>query len=283
MFERYTETARRVIFFSRYEASQYGSPHIETEHLLLGILREDKRLANTLFRTGGHTTVEAIRHDIEKHTTIREKVSTSVDLPLSNESKRILAHAAAEAALMNHPHIGPEHILLGILREENSFAAKLLTERGLKLANLRKDLEVQAATYQASQPGRTAVGHAPGRMPNPQALFTTLGRFELTLKVNNIDDSISFYRMLGFQRVRNHEASGAIVLQNGDCRITLQTRDITENRLTFRGGHIPSILENLRASGLRSQFEHDPDPGQPIVLQDPDGNAIHIIVDPTEN
>ena len=79
MFERYTEKARRVIFFARYEASQFGSPYIETEHLLLGLLREDKALTNRFLRS--HASVESIRKQIETHTTIREKVSTSVDLP----------------------------------------------------------------------------------------------------------------------------------------------------------------------------------------------------------
>ena len=91
MFERYTEKARRVIFFARYEASQFGSPYIETEHLLLGLLREDKALTNRFLRS--HASVESIRKQIEAHTTIREKVSTSVDLPLSNECKRVLAYA----------------------------------------------------------------------------------------------------------------------------------------------------------------------------------------------
>jgi ATP-dependent Clp protease ATP-binding subunit ClpC len=80
MFERYTENARRVIFFGRYEASQFGSPHIESEHLLLGILREDKSLTNRFLRT--HAVVESIRKPIEAQTTSREKTSTSVDLPL---------------------------------------------------------------------------------------------------------------------------------------------------------------------------------------------------------
>ena len=80
MFERYTEKARRVIFFARYEASQFGSPYIETEHLLLGLLREDKALTNRFLRS--HASVESIRKQIEGHTTIREKVSTSVDLPV---------------------------------------------------------------------------------------------------------------------------------------------------------------------------------------------------------
>jgi ATP-dependent Clp protease ATP-binding subunit ClpA len=62
MFERYTETARRTIFFGRYEASQFGSPYIETEHLLLGLLREDKALANRFLRS--HAAVESIRKQI---------------------------------------------------------------------------------------------------------------------------------------------------------------------------------------------------------------------------
>ena len=112
MFERYTEKARRVIFFARYEASQFGSPYIETEHLLLGLLREDKALTNRFLRS--HASVESIRKQIEAHTTIREKVSTSVDLPLSNECKRVLAYAAEEAERLGHKHIGTEHLLLGL-------------------------------------------------------------------------------------------------------------------------------------------------------------------------
>ena len=138
MFERYTEKARRVIFFARYEASQFGSPYIETEHLLLGLLREDKALTNRFLRS--HASVESIRKQIEGHTTIREKVSTSVDLPLSNECKRVLAYAAEEAERLGHKHIGTEHLLLGLLREEKSFAAEILQERGLKLAGIREEL-----------------------------------------------------------------------------------------------------------------------------------------------
>ena len=132
MFERYTEKARRVIFFARYEASQFGSPYIETEHLLLGLLREDKALANRFLRS--HAAVESIRKQIEAHTTIREKVSTSVDLPLSHECKRVLAYGAEEAERLSHKHIGTEHLLLGLLREEKCFAAEILHERGLRLS-----------------------------------------------------------------------------------------------------------------------------------------------------
>lgn len=138
MFERYTEKARRVIFFARYEASQFGSPYIETEHLLLGLLREDKALANRFLRS--QAAIESIRKQIEAHTTVREKVSTSVDLPLSHECKRVLAYAAEEAERLSHKHIGTEHLLLGNLREEKSFAAEILHERGLRLAQVREEI-----------------------------------------------------------------------------------------------------------------------------------------------
>src|ERR671937_2302165 len=147
MFERYTEKARRVIFFARYEASQFGSPYIETEHLLLGLLREDKALTNRFLRS--HASVESIRKQIEGHTTIREKVSASVDLPLSNECKRVLAYAAEEAERLSHKHIGTEHLLLGLLREEKCFAAEILHERGLRLSTIREEL---ARTQQEKAP-----------------------------------------------------------------------------------------------------------------------------------
>src|SRR6516164_7148372 len=106
MFERYTEKARRVIFFARYEASQFGSPYIETEHLLLGVLREDKALTHRFL---SDTPAESLRRQIEAATTKGEHIATSVDLPLSNEGKRALAYAAEEAERLSHRHIGTEH------------------------------------------------------------------------------------------------------------------------------------------------------------------------------
>lgn len=148
MFERYTEKARRVIFFARYESSQFGSPYIETEHLLLGILREDKALTNRFLRS----QVASIRKQVEDHTTAREKTSTSIDLPLSNESKRALAYAAEEAERLATKHIGPEHLLLGLLRGEKCFAAQILKERGLELSKVRDELARQP--HEATQAQR---------------------------------------------------------------------------------------------------------------------------------
>jgi ATP-dependent Clp protease ATP-binding subunit ClpC len=155
MFERYTEKARRVIFFARYEASQFGSPYIETEHLLLGLLREDKALANRFLRS--HAAIESIRKQIEAHTTVREKVSTSVDLPLSHECKRVLAYGAEEAERLSHKHIGTEHLLLGLLREEKSFAAEILHERGLRLSAVREEISRSASEKTTTRPKESSL------------------------------------------------------------------------------------------------------------------------------
>jgi Clp amino terminal domain, pathogenicity island component/NTF2 fold immunity protein len=138
MFERYTERARRVIFFARYEASQFGSVAIEPEHLLLGVLREDRNAISRFL--GPKAPAEDIRNEIASRLAIKEKVSTSVDLPLTPASKRILAHSAEEVERLGHHHIGVEHLLLGILREEGTVAAQVLDARGLKLNSAREEL-----------------------------------------------------------------------------------------------------------------------------------------------
>jgi ATP-dependent Clp protease ATP-binding subunit ClpC len=142
MFERYTEKARRVIFFARYEASQFGAPAIEPEHLLLGLMREDKTLTGRFFPRA-QVSIEAIRKEIEGRTLLREKISTSVELPLAPETKRVLAYAHEESDRLQHRHIGTEHLLLGLLREDRSMAAEILYERGLRLNAVRDEIARQ--------------------------------------------------------------------------------------------------------------------------------------------
>jgi len=136
MFERYTEAARRVVFKARYEAAKCGSPFIETEHLLLGLLHEDHKLALRLF--GTEEAIAALEAQILSPETAAS--STSADLPLSHVSKRVLVYGAEEAERMRHRHIGPEHLLLGFLREEGSRAAQALREAGLELSVVREQI-----------------------------------------------------------------------------------------------------------------------------------------------
>jgi hypothetical protein len=138
MFERFTEKARRVIFFARYEASQFGSQFIETEHMLLGILREDTAMGSRLAGNAGSRGI--IREEIESRITRRVPISTSVEVPISVECKQVLNFALEEAAGLGHKHVGTEHLVLGLLRVEKGLAARVLAAHRITLADFRETL-----------------------------------------------------------------------------------------------------------------------------------------------
>jgi uncharacterized protein (TIGR02246 family) len=143
--------ARRVIFFARYEASQYGSPEIETEHLLLGLLNDRAGPPPAALRDAG--TPESIRADVEARITRGEPFHGSVEVRLSVQSKNVLNYAADSAEQLQHPRVEAVHLLLGILREEQCLAAKILRERGLQ----GSDVEQDATRLTKENPGRPGV------------------------------------------------------------------------------------------------------------------------------
>ncbi|MFZ0292336.1 MAG: Clp protease N-terminal domain-containing protein [Candidatus Sulfotelmatobacter sp.] len=148
MFERYTEKARRTVFFARYEASQFGSPMIDAEHLLLGLLREDKTVCRWLPKMD----LQTIRQRIFEPSSKLPPTSTAVDLPLSEAVEQILKHAVEEADRLAHRHIGTEHLFLGLLDEEDCFAAKLLREAGADAASIRVQLAESVAKKSLPEP-----------------------------------------------------------------------------------------------------------------------------------
>ncbi len=143
MFERYTEKARRVIFFARYEALQYGSQVISPEHILLGLMREDKTISARYFPFRNSLTVEAVRREVEERIVLRERIPQSAELHLASETKRILAFANEESQQLKNRHIGPEHLLLGLVRQERSIAAEILYQYGLRLKDVREEIARQ--------------------------------------------------------------------------------------------------------------------------------------------
>ena len=135
MFERFDEPARRTLFFARYEASRLGSPSIESEHMLLGLLREPKGQAAKLLSP---LPLVEIRKDLESSQVARAKMPVEVEIPFSAEIKRALEYAAQEADGFVHSHIGTEHLLLGLLREGESPVAVSLARHGLRLDDVRE-------------------------------------------------------------------------------------------------------------------------------------------------
>lgn len=144
MFERYTEKARRIIFFARYEASQTGSHIIEAEHLLLGLLHEAKPLFEG-------ANIDEMREELRRavHTEGASKIDVGIDLPLSESARHILVSSLKEAEQLHHAHVSPEHVLLALMREPD-FPARLLEKHKIqrdRIAHtLRQDIVIDMKT-----------------------------------------------------------------------------------------------------------------------------------------
>jgi len=138
MFEKYTEKAKKVLFLARYEASQMGSKVIGSEHLLLGLIKEGDDLVRDLFGRSG-VNLELLRAELEARGPSGEKQAAPIEIPFSEETKKILACAEEEAERLLHPYVSDEHMLLGLLRVEDSAAGRILAEKGMRLYALRED------------------------------------------------------------------------------------------------------------------------------------------------
>jgi uncharacterized protein (TIGR03435 family) len=153
MFNRFTQRALRVLFYARSEVSQLGSSAVEPEHILLGLLDEDKGLGSRILaRTG--VALDDFRSDIVRHLTAREKVPESDEIPFSASCERALQYAPEEADRLLHSYVGTEHLLLGLLREESSVAAEVLAARGLRIEAVREAIvELLRRGEQPEPPG----------------------------------------------------------------------------------------------------------------------------------
>jgi len=136
MFERYTESARRALFFARYEVSERGATSIEAEHLLVGVSRAASGVVARLFSDANLST-EMLRREVGETSALSEQIPTSLEIPFSKSTQRILSFSAEEANGLAHAYIGVEHLLLGLLREDDLVAAAILQNHGVKLNGVR--------------------------------------------------------------------------------------------------------------------------------------------------
>ena len=139
MFERYSERARRTLFFARYEASQLGDHTIQVEHILLGLVRESKGAIDAIFSQWKVPPAQ-LRQQLEARAPRGEKFSTSIEIPFSRPTQRVLNVAAEEADRLAQPTIEPEHLLLAVVRAQDSPASQILAAYGMTAEELRKYL-----------------------------------------------------------------------------------------------------------------------------------------------
>ena len=139
LFVRFTARAKQALFFSRFEASGFGHLSIEPEDVLLGVMRARAGLENRVL-ADARLSVDRLRTDIATRTGSSQPVGLFVIIPFTEGTKRALQFAAAEADHLQHEHIGTAHLLLGLLRDDTSFASTILREHGLSLDTVRRDV-----------------------------------------------------------------------------------------------------------------------------------------------
>ena len=136
MFERFTDRARRVVVLAQEEARMLNHNYIGTEHILLGLLREEEGLAARVLESLD-ITVERVRAQVVRIVGSGEEV-TSGQIPFTPRAKKVLELALREALSLGHNYIGTEHILLGLVREGEGVAAQVLQKLGADLARVRE-------------------------------------------------------------------------------------------------------------------------------------------------
>ena len=137
MFEKFTERGRKVIIFAKEEAEKRQNDYLGTEHLLLAILREDDGLPLAILKKMG-LTVEELRMEIERNLPAGMNLLTFGDIPFTPRAKKVLELAVEEARLLGHNYIGSEHLLLGLIREDEGIAGKILRNLGANLLGARQ-------------------------------------------------------------------------------------------------------------------------------------------------
>jgi ATP-dependent Clp protease ATP-binding subunit ClpA len=138
MWQRFTERARRVVFFAQEEAGRLGENYVSTEHLLLGLVRENDSVAARILDMMG-VSLGRIRSEIERQVT-RGDGRLGQDMQLTPRAKRVIDLAYDEARQLSNNYIGTEHLLLGLIREGEGLAGRVLAKLGVELERTREEV-----------------------------------------------------------------------------------------------------------------------------------------------
>ncbi len=147
MFERFTERARRVIILAREEAGRFRHDFVGTEHILLGLIRDGEGIATAVLQRLG-LRLETVKSEVERALAGFPKTFTFGEVPFTPQAKRVLELSIEEARQLGHNYIGTEHLLLGLMKEGQSIAAKILEGLGARMDEVRQEtLALLGDTY----------------------------------------------------------------------------------------------------------------------------------------
>ncbi|MCR9245608.1 MAG: ATP-dependent Clp protease ATP-binding subunit [bacterium] len=139
MFDRFTDRAKKVMSFARQEAMKFNHEYIGTEHILLGLVQEGSGVAANVLKNMT-VDLEKIRHEVEKIVKTGPSMVTMGQLPFTPRAKKVLELSMEEASQLSHNYIGTEHLLLGLIRENEGIAAQVLMNLGVKLEEVREEV-----------------------------------------------------------------------------------------------------------------------------------------------
>jgi ATP-dependent Clp protease ATP-binding subunit ClpC len=174
LFERFTDAARRVVVYAKEEALLLDHDHIGTEHLLLGLLRDDTDTAVQIL-TGLGATLASARTQVEEAAGRGGEVPAG-DIPFTPRAKKVLEYSLREALQLGHNYIGSEHILLGLIREGGDRGVEILKRLDIDPEKIRRNI---LATLRVRQQPRPAPGvFAPGGGGGLSAIEARLSAME---------------------------------------------------------------------------------------------------------
>src|SRR5262247_3479566 len=139
MFDRFTDRARKVMNLAKSEAQRLNHEYIGTEHILLGLVQEGSGVAANVLRNMG-IDLKRIRAEIEKLVKGSSTMVPMGNLPFTPRAKKVLELALEEASQLGHNYIGTEHLLLGLIKENEGIAARVLLNLGVKLEDVREEV-----------------------------------------------------------------------------------------------------------------------------------------------
>jgi ATP-dependent Clp protease ATP-binding subunit ClpC len=182
MFDKFTERGRKVIIYAREEAERRQNDYLGTEHLLLAILREEDALPVAILKKMG-LSIDELRMEIERNLPLGSNILTFGDVPFTPRAKKVLELAVEEARLLGHNYIGSEHLLLGLIREDEGIAGKILRSFGANLLGARQlaiNLSMRTSPYvrekKSSTPALDEFGRDLTLLARERALDPVIGR-----------------------------------------------------------------------------------------------------------